>query len=162
MWSPVLALSALLQVTLMPHLAIAGVQPDLVLAAVVSWALHQGPTDGAVGGILAGLALDLLSGAPFGMHSFAMTIVGAAAGLAAALVPREHAMLLPGMAILCTVLQQATCVWVLRAAGWPLDWSQAVVTMVIPAALLNLSLTVILYPLVGRLRRQVSREEPGW
>lgn len=146
----------------MPHLTIAGVQPDLALAAVVCWALCRGAADGAVGGLLAGLVLDLLSGAPFGVHTFTMTLVGAAAGLAAALVPREHAMLLPGMAVLCTILQQAACVSLLRAAGWPLGWTQPVVVVVIIAAVLNLLLTIILYPWVGRLGRALPQGESGW
>ncbi len=146
----------------MPHLAVAEVCPDLALVAVVCWALHRGTADGAVGGLLAGLVLDLLSGAPFGVHTFAMTLAGTAAGLAVALVPREHAMLLPGMAVLCTILQQAACVSLLRAAGWPLGWSQAVVVIVIVASVLNLLLTIILYPWVGRLGRALSQGESGW
>jgi len=157
-----LLLLALLQVTLMPYLAVAGVQPDLVLAAIVCWALFRGPTDGAVSGFLAGVALDLLSGAPFGVHTFTLTIVGTAAGFGAALIASEHTLLLPGMAVLCTLVQQATHVWLLRAAGWPLVWSQVLLAVVVPSALLNLLLTVLLYPLVGLLHRQTVPEEPGW
>ena len=102
----------------MPHLTVARVQPDLVLAAVVCWALFRGPSDGALSGFLAGIALDLLSGAPFGVHTFATTIVGAVAGFGAALIPREHTMLLPSMAVLCTILQQAIDVWLRQVGRW--------------------------------------------
>jgi rod shape-determining protein MreD len=153
---------ALLQVTLMPHLTVSHVQPDLVLAVVVCWALIRGPSDGALWGFLAGIATDLLSGAPFGMHTFVMTVMGIVAGLGADVIPSEHAMLLPGVAMLCTVLQQAVYVLMLRGAGWPIDWSKVLVPVVIPSAVLNLILALLLYPLVGRLHRRLAPEEPGW
>ena len=153
---------AILQTTLMPSLAIANVRPDLVLAAVVCWALYRGATDGAIVGLLAGLALDLLASSPFGMHGFVMALVGAIAGLAAALLPSEHAMLLPGVSVLCTLVQQASYVYLLRAAGWPMQWSQVLLAVALPASLLNLLLTAILYPVVGRIGRRATAPEPGW
>ncbi len=157
-----LLLLALLQVTLMPHLALAHVQPDLMLAAVVCWALVRGPTQGAAWGLVGGIALDLLSGGPFGMHTVALTAAGTIAGLGAALIPSEHTLLLPGMSMLCTILQQGACVWILRASGWPLDWGLLLTAVVLPATLLNLGLTALLYPLAGLLNRQTALQEPGW
>lgn len=157
-----LFLLAILQVTVMPHLTVAHVQPDLILAVTVCWALFRGPTEGAVLGFLGGIALDLFSGAPFGMHTFVMTGVGAVAGFAAALIPREQWALLPGTVLACTVFQQAACVWLLQARGWPLEWSQVLVSTVIPAALLNLLLSVLLYPPVGAVHRWTGPEELGW
>lgn len=146
----------------MPQLAVAQAQPDLVLAAVVCWALLRGPSAGALSGFLAGIALDLLSGAPFGVHTFVTTLVGAAAGFGAAFVPSERSMLLPSVAVFCTIIQQAVYVWLLRAAGWPLEWSRVLLDAVLPAALLNLALTALLYPLVSLLYRRIVPEEPGW
>jgi rod shape-determining protein MreD len=154
--APLLLLLALLQVTLMPQLAVAQAQPDVVLAAVVCWALLRGPSAGALSGFLAGIALDLLSGAPFGVHTFVTTLVGAA------FVPSERSMLLPSVALFCTIIQQAVYVWLLRAAGWPLQWSRVLLDVVLPAALLNLVLTALLYPLVSLLYRRIVPEEPGW
>jgi rod shape-determining protein MreD len=133
-----------------------------MLAIVVCLGLLRGASDGATSGFLAGIAMDLLSGAPFGMHTFAMTVVGIAAGLGTALIPREHALLLPGMAVLGTVMQQAVCVLFLRGAGWPIEWSQVLLPVVLPATLLNLLLTALLYPVVSLFRRQMAPEEPGW
>ncbi len=153
---------ALLQVTLIPHLTVAHVQPDVVLVAVVCWALVHGPTEGAVWGFLGGLALDMLSAAPFGMHTATMTIVGIAAGTAAALIPSELWLLPPGASVLCTILQQGICAWFLRTTGWPIEWGTVLTTVVLPAALLNLLLTVPLYQLARLLNRRGTVEEPGW
>ncbi len=160
--APLLFLMALLQVTLMPHLTVGHVQPNLVLVAVVCWALARGATDGALWGFVGGISLDMLSGAPFGIYTFVLAVVGTVAGLGAALIPSDHVLLVPAVSVLCTILQQGGCLWLLRAAGWPLDWATALPTVVLPAALLNLLLTVLLYPLAGRLNRQTALEEPGW
>jgi len=108
------------------------------------------------------LALDMVSGGPFGMHTFVMSIVGALAGFGAALLPREHFMLLPTVAVLCTLTQEGVSVWLLRAAGWPLQWGQILLPVVIPAAIINLFLTVLVYPLVGLLHRRTAPKELGW
>lgn len=157
-----LLLLVLLQVTLMPYFAVAHVQPDLVLVAVACWALWRGATEGAIGGFVGGLGLDMLSGGPFGMHTFILTIVGVLAGFGTALIPSEHWLLLPGMILLSTIVQQAAEVWLLRAAGWPLYWSQVLIPVVVPAVLLNLLVVVPLYPLLGLLHRRTAPEEAGW
>ncbi len=160
--APLLFLLALLQVTLMPHLTVAHVQPDLVLAVVVCWALVRGTTEGALAGLLGGFALDLLSGGPFGIYTFALTLVGTVAAFASALIPNDHALLLAGVSVFCTILQQSTCLWLLRAAGWPLDWGTALITVVLPVTVLNLLLTLLIYPLASRLNGQPALDEPGW
>ncbi len=157
-----LVLLALLQATLMPSLAITHIQPDLVLAAIVAWALLRGPAEGALAGLVAGITMDLLSGAPFGMHAFVMVLVAVTAGFSVALVPNEHAMLLPSVAVFCTIMQQGAYVLLLRSAGWPIDWSQIVLPVVVPLSLLNLLLTVLLYQILSRCSHQMLPEEPGW
>lgn len=113
-------------------------------------------------GFVGGLSLDVLSGAPFGTHTFVLTVAGTIAGLGAALVPREHAILLPGVVVLCTLIQQTAYVWLLRATGWPLSLSQVLVPVIAPLTVLNLLLTALLYPLAGLLHRRTIPEGPGW
>jgi rod shape-determining protein MreD len=160
--APILVLLALLQVTLMPYLAVAHVRPDLVLTAVVCWALFRGPTEGAVWGFVGGLALDLLSGAPFGVYTMVLTVVGAVAGVSSAMISRDHVLLLPAVILGCTVLQQGTLVWLLKLANQPLSWDQVLTTVVLPAALLNLLVSALFYPLAGLFNRRPGSKELGW
>ena len=146
----------------MPHLAVAHVQPDLVLTVVLCWALVRGITEGAVCGFLGGFALDMASGAPFGLHTFVLTVVGSLAGFGVTLIPRERMLLVPAVVVVCTILQQGLQVWLLRAAGWPLSWGQVLVTVAIPAALVNLLLVILIYPLAGLLGQHAAREDLGW
>ena len=71
------------QASLAPHLEVAGVAPDLPLTAVLVWAMADGPISGAVAGVAAGLALDLLRGNAIGLFALAAACAGALCGFAA-------------------------------------------------------------------------------
>jgi len=69
-----------LQATLVPHLAIAGIRPDLPLIAVVMLASARGSTAGTIGGFCIGLAQDLSNPAFLGLNALAKSLLGFAAG----------------------------------------------------------------------------------
>jgi rod shape-determining protein MreD len=66
----------LLQPTVVPRLAISGIQPDLflILAFAVSLSTSTELATGA--GFVVGLYQDTLSGAPLGLHAFTLSLVG--------------------------------------------------------------------------------------
>lgn len=72
-----------LQGALAPHLAIAGVRPDLPLVAVLVIALFGGPVRGGGSGLAAGFALDLLRGTRLGLFALATGAAGWLCGEAA-------------------------------------------------------------------------------
>ena len=72
--------AALLQSTLLSHLALYGAVPDLALGIVVYSAYINGMMTGQISGFLYGIALDFISAAPLGLNAFVRTIIGALAG----------------------------------------------------------------------------------
>ncbi|MFQ3619937.1 MAG: rod shape-determining protein MreD [Spirochaetales bacterium] len=66
----------ILQSTLLNHIAIKGVRPDLVLLTVMYLAHRKGSLIGQTAGFAAGLLQDFLSIAPFGFNGFVFTLVG--------------------------------------------------------------------------------------
>lgn len=72
----VVIILVLLQTTLMHHLAIEGVIPDLSLIAIVFLANKNGKMLGETSGFVAGLVEDFLSLSPLGFHSFVKTVIG--------------------------------------------------------------------------------------
>jgi len=78
----VITFAVVLQVTLFPHLAYAGVVPNLALLVVVAAALVRGPEFAAVIGFLSGLAIDLAPPADHvvGRWALALVVVGYLAG----------------------------------------------------------------------------------
>ena len=84
--SVLLAFVALgLQATLVPHVQIAGVGPDLAVVAIVLLAYRRGATAGVLAGFLIGLAQDVTNPAFLGLNALAGSVVGFAAGSS-----REH------------------------------------------------------------------------
>jgi rod shape-determining protein MreD len=78
----VITFAVVLQVVLFPHIAYAGVVPNLALLVVVAAALVRGPEFAAVIGFLSGLAIDLAPPADHvaGRWALALVLVGYLAG----------------------------------------------------------------------------------
>ncbi|HEB01533.1 MAG TPA: rod shape-determining protein MreD [Candidatus Portnoybacteria bacterium] len=71
----ILFLAAVLETTFIPHLAIWGVEPSLVLIIVLSWSILANGKKALTWALLGGLFLDLFSGLPFGVFTLSFVIV---------------------------------------------------------------------------------------
>jgi rod shape-determining protein MreD len=103
----VLVLAVTLQMSALPHIAIAGVTCDLVLLVVVGFALARGPEFGAMTGFAGGLLLDVVPPADHTAGRWVLAL--ALAGYLGGLLRREGATPVgPGQlglsVVLCTAL----------------------------------------------------------
>ncbi|MCL2761635.1 MAG: rod shape-determining protein MreD [Treponema sp.] len=81
-WTVVFGLiAAVLQSTLLSHIALYRAVPDIALGIIVYSAYINGTMTGQLSGFCYGLALDFISAAPIGLNAFIRTIIGALAGL---------------------------------------------------------------------------------
>ncbi len=71
----------LVQVTVFPHLRIAGVAPDLGLVVALAVGYHDGPEAGAIAGFVAGFGFDLFLETPLGLDALAYALVGYGVGI---------------------------------------------------------------------------------
>jgi rod shape-determining protein MreD len=156
---PFLALIALLQATIVPHFAIWGVFADLPLLVVVSWGLLRGPREGIIWGFIAGFAVDLFSGAPFGAATLSLMAVGFLCGLGEAAVFRGHLVLPLLIIFLATLLYDLIFLLVVRISGAPVAWIDSLVRLILPSALLNVVLTPVVFLLVRWLHNRLRRRE---
>lgn len=69
-------LSFLLQTTVVPHLKLLGVQPDIILILVVTLSLERGPIIGSTSGFVGGLLKDLVLLQTLGLDALSKTLVG--------------------------------------------------------------------------------------
>jgi rod shape-determining protein MreD len=145
---PLLALAAIIQITLLPHLAIFGYKPELALALVVAWAMLAPVGEAAVWGFSLGVLLDLASGLPFGMHTLALTMLGWLVGWVQTTFFRGN-LLAPPIAMVAATLVYHLVLLGLRALfNTPIDWLAYLVRVTLPTAILNaLILPVIFFPL---------------
>lgn len=68
-----------LQINIIKYVEIATWKPDLVLVAIVMFALQYGASAGSTAGFLTGLTIDLISGGLLGISALTHSIVGYAA-----------------------------------------------------------------------------------
>ncbi len=144
-------LAAALSAVVLPRLGSVG--PDLVLLVVVAAALLGGPAKGALVGLGAGWAVDLMPPAAVALGVAALTY--AAAGAVSGLWHRDggRSAFLPALSTLAATSTVAA-VGILRAvtSGWPVHWAIAGWSIVLTTAV---GLAVV--PLLIRAERGLIR-----
>ena len=159
---PLLAVVTLLQSTLVSHFRIWGVFADLPLLIVVSWGVLRGPREGLIWGFVAGLMLDIFSGAPFGAATFGLMAVGLLSGLGKSTVFQSR-IVLPMLAVLlATVIYDIIFLIVVWISGYPVAWLDSLFRLVLPSAVLNTVLTPVIIVIMAWLNARFGREEMEW
>lgn len=155
-YAGVLALGALAEATLGYRVELDGGRPNVVLVMVIAWAALRGIEEGVLAGLVGGLALDLMSGTPFGLYAGILTIIGGATALGG---PRRGgALTLIWPAVLATVAYHGAAVLVLQALGWNMPGPVRLVRGLAPTLLFN----VTMMPIVALLAQRLFRALSGW
>ncbi len=79
-WAAVILVALVLQSTLFAQVKLAGVKPDLVYLVTIVLAFLEGPSSGALGGFVGGIAEDFLLNQPKGITALTLTLIGYAVG----------------------------------------------------------------------------------
>ncbi len=149
--------AALAQSSLAPHLSWRGLRPDLVLIFVVSWGLIRGVREGAIWGFIGGISLDLLSASPLGLSAIVLTLMGLLAGIARRGLYRRNLLFPLAAILLATLIYNSLFLLAWRSLGHTVAWSGAFSYLFPPSVLLNMLLTLPLYPFLFWLHRRFGR-----
>lgn len=146
-----LFVAAILQVSIVGSIQIAGGTPDLVLVTLVAIALLRGAIVGALAGFFVGLVLDTAYLGRLGETSLLLTLAGYWIGRYGETTGRDrsHAPLLSVAVI--TILYAAGALALHVVLGDAVDARTVLLDALIPAVLLNLLLTFPVYALVRRV-----------
>lgn len=159
---PLLATVAILQSSIVSHFRIWGVFADLPLLVVVSWGLLRGSREGLVWGFIAGLTVDLFSGAPFGAATFGLMAVGFLSGLGQSTVFRSQVLLPLITVLLATIVYDMLFLLVVWISGYPVTWLDSLFRLILPSAVLNTALTPVIFVIMRWLNTRFGREEMEW
>jgi rod shape-determining protein MreD len=77
----IISFAVLLQSTVIQHVAVYGVIPDIVLIIVLFFSLKEGSKVGELTGFFGGILIDFLSLSPLGFHGFIYCVIGFLTGL---------------------------------------------------------------------------------
>jgi rod shape-determining protein MreD len=151
------ALAAIVQVSIASYVEVADGHPDFVLVLVVVVALVRGPLFGACVGFGAGLVLDVASLETLGLSSLVLTLAGYWSGRFGDATSRSSAhppFVAVTLATIGVALGSAVLHFMLNDT---VSASELFARVLLPTLALNLLLTYPLYRLTRALFRPVSR-----
>ncbi len=132
---------------------------DLLLLAIIAWALHKRVETAWHWGAIAGLIISIISALPFGA-----ALAGYLLATLIALLLRQRVWQTPILAMfiatfLGTVLTHAISLVSLRLVGSPLPIIEALNLVTLPSLLLNFLLAIPIFALITDLANWIYPEE---
>jgi rod shape-determining protein MreD len=155
--APLLLLLCLVQSTAASRFTVFGVKPDLVLLLIIVGALLYGPRASLLWAFIAGIGMDIFSGGPMGASSLALMAAALVASLGHRPLSRFNWLVPVGAALLGTMTYAAVYLGILAvldAGGWfqrSVPFIDTVRAVVLPAALYNTLLMMLLLPWLNRM-----------
>jgi rod shape-determining protein MreD len=148
---PILSGLIILQTALVSHMRLLQGAADLILVALIAWAIQKPVRTAWSWGILAGLLVGYVSAIPFGV-----ILVGYLLAVALAVILRQRVWQLPILAMLIatffgTLLVHLVEILALRLVDTPLPFWEAINLVTLPSILLNLVLALPMYALFNDL-----------
>jgi rod shape-determining protein MreD len=106
--------------------------------------------------LIGGLSLDFFSGAPFGVFSLAMLVVALMTHLAHGRVLGSSIILPLSLTFPLSLLFNGVALLLLALLGRPIVWSDAFGHVLLPAALFNTGVMLLVFPLLSFLNRWLN------
>lgn len=148
--------ATLLQVTLSPYVKINGVHPDLVLILVIGWTFLRGLRDGLMWALIGGLSLDFVSGAPFGLFTLTLLLVAMVTNLFHGRTFGSSIILPLSLTFPLSLLFNGLALLLLNLLWRPITWNEALSNVLIPVAIFNTAVMLLVFPLLYLLNRWLS------
>ena len=136
-----------------PFIEISGVHPDLVLLLVIGWIILRGLGEGLVWALIGGLSLDFVSGAPFGVFTLALLLTAFVANLAHGRIFGSSIVLPLSLTFPLSLLFNGLALLFLTLLGRPAGWTEAFFDVLLPVAIFNTAVMLLVFPLLYLLNR---------
>jgi rod shape-determining protein MreD len=156
---PLLGILVILQTTIVSRIPLLQGTADLVLLAIIAWALQKKVRTAWEWSIIGGLMINIVSAIPLGIPLVAYCL---ATGMAIFL--RRRVWQVPILAMLVvtffgTLITQSVTLIALRVAGSPISLGEALTLITLPSLVLNLIFAVPAYTLLSELAHWMYPEE---
>lgn len=156
---PILAALAVLQSTVLAQFTLLDGRADVILVAILCWAMAGRGEDAMVWALVGGLLLDLFSAVPFGSTAIILILLAYLVSLLRAGFWEANILLPLGVVLAASIAFHAWGIGTMLVLGRSLDLSQAVARVVVPSTLLNLALAIPATQLVASLNRALFPPE---
>lgn len=156
-----LVVAAALQAGALQAIRLLGGSPDLVFLLVVSWSINSDLDEAVIWAFVGGIMLDLLSYNPTGTSVMGLLVMVFAVSGLGQQVYRVGFVILVGLVLTGTVLQDIISMVILALIGHPIDWVTSLTFVTTPTAFYNLIFIWPIYWFVRRIQRRVARQTPA-
>jgi rod shape-determining protein MreD len=156
---PLLALLAVVQSVVFSQVRLVGGQADLVLLAIVAWALTGRWREAMILGVVGGAFLDLLSAVPIGMSSLALVLIAYGVAATEGRLWGAHLLTPLGVILAASLVFSAVSLLGSLLAGAVIDIGSVSTRIVLPSLFLNLLLAVPAAQLASVLQRMLYPPE---
>ena len=146
----ILLAAFILQTTVVPHLKVLGVQPDLILIVVVTYAFLFGPVAGSIAGFFGGLLQDLVLIRGVGFNALGKAIMGYLGGMVERAIFADNILLMMIAIFLATILNQLIYSGLFFLIGERINIWSTFLTLILPSAAYNALLVPFVYHLLLR------------
>jgi len=148
---PVLGGLLMIQTAIISRLTLLNGSGDLILLALVAWALHERVRSALVWVLVGGLLVGWISGVPL-----LVPLIGYGLAVALARMIRRQVWQIPLLAMLFvtfwgTLMYHALTIVTLQFNGTPLSWENALTHVTLPSLVLNMVLAFPVYALLNDL-----------
>jgi rod shape-determining protein MreD len=156
---PLLVLLAILQSSLLGTFHFIDGRPDLVLLAVIGWALAGGKTEAMVWGLIGGIVLDMFSEIPIGSSAIILIVIAYLVSLYEGRLWEAHLLMPLGITLLGSIAYHVWFLGVIFLMGRPIDLTFAFGRVIMPSIFLNLVLALPASQLLAGLRNRLYPPE---
>lgn len=132
-----LVMALLLQAAVVPHIAIMGIRPDIVLIFIVLSGFAEGSVKGSALGFTGGLFQDILSGQAVGLSAFSKAIVGYISGMVERTIFIDNVLLPMGAIFVASALNDITYAGFNFLLGETIGLEKLLLNIALPTALYN-------------------------
>lgn len=158
---PFLAMLAIIQTTILTHMRLLDGSPDLILLAVLGWAIVGMPNQALVWGLAGGLLLDIYSGIPIGSTSITLLLLVFLVSLAEGRFWEAHFLMPMSVMLLASFLYHIGQLGALLLIGRSIPLELALGRVILPSAFLNVILVLPVVQLARGLKETLYPPEVG-
>jgi rod shape-determining protein MreD len=154
--------AAVLQLTIVPYLGIAGAYPDLLLVVAViatfAWNTEAGMTLAFVGGLM----IDLLAPRPIGLTAFTLLLSTGIAAVLGRVIQRGRVLAPIALVFVLSFVTDLSFLNLFAALRGKLDVGDPI-QLILPGAIYSAAIAVVLSPLATAInKRFTERERVAW
>lgn len=139
----------IIQTTVLDYFKIKGIKPNMIFTYTVCTSILEGSTPGAVIGLAAGMALDIVSGKVLGFYSLLGMYAGIIAGLASRKLYKDNILVVTTFTFFITFIYETVALLCTGFSGFSVAKLLSIFrTVILPTALYNSALSIIMHLLL--------------